>query len=68
MVDAHKGPSGPHTNRAVHAGCSACAHPWTAHDPIAARFCHVTTTARYQRGCVCTTAYREPDQEHQPRP
>lgn len=33
--------------------CVACAHPWTAHDVISARFCTATVAAGLLRGCVC---------------
>lgn len=33
--------------------CVACAHPWSAHDVISARFCTATVAAGLVRGCVC---------------
>jgi hypothetical protein len=33
--------------------CPACAHPMSAHDVIAARFCAATTARESARGCVC---------------
>lgn len=33
--------------------CLACAHPWSAHDVISARFCAATVEAALARGCVC---------------
>lgn len=36
--------------------CAACAHPWSTHDPIAARFCAATVVGGFTRGCVCTGA------------
>ncbi len=60
MIPAHPhtSPSGPQANGEVATGCSVCAHPWTAHDPIAARFCDATAAAGFRRGCVCTTRPR----------
>jgi hypothetical protein len=54
MTNAHVSTAGPRTNGEVDAGCAACAHPWTAHDVIAARFCNATVAGHYERGCVCT--------------
>ncbi|WP_156756955.1 RGCVC family protein [Actinokineospora pegani] len=36
------------------AGCQACAHPLTAHDAIALRFCGATTVSGNARGCMCS--------------
>jgi hypothetical protein len=55
MVQAHMSTSGTLTNGEVATGCAACAHPWTAHDAIAARFCNATVSGRFKRGCVCTS-------------
>ncbi len=33
--------------------CLACAHPWSGHDVISARFCTATVAAALARGCVC---------------
>jgi hypothetical protein len=41
--------------------CSACPHPWTAHDGIAVRFCTATVVGGYHRGCVCTHVSTAPD-------
>jgi len=35
-------------------GCSACAHPWSVHDRIAAQYCLATTAGPGNRACVCT--------------
>lgn len=37
------------------AGCAVCAHVWTEHDAIAARYCTATVAGEFDRGCVCTT-------------
>jgi hypothetical protein len=37
-------------------GCAVCAHVWTEHDTIAARYCTATAAGKFDRGCVCTTA------------
>lgn len=36
-------------------GCPVCAHVWTEHDTIAARYCIATVAGKFDRGCVCTT-------------
>jgi hypothetical protein len=33
--------------------CSACNHPWSAHDIIGRRFCAATLAGALDRGCVC---------------
>jgi hypothetical protein len=33
--------------------CLACAHPWSGHDVISARFCTATIASALTRGCVC---------------
>jgi hypothetical protein len=33
--------------------CVACAHPWSAHDVISARYCTATVAGALTRGCVC---------------
>ncbi len=33
--------------------CAACAHPWTTHDALAARFCTATAASSQARGCIC---------------
>ena len=38
------------------AGCPACPHPLSAHDPIGVRFCQATAAASLGRGCVCRAA------------
>jgi hypothetical protein len=35
------------------AGCPACAHALSDHDPIGARFCRATVAGGLSRGCVC---------------
>lgn len=34
--------------------CAACAHAWSNHDAIAARFCTATVVGGFNRACVCT--------------
>jgi hypothetical protein len=33
--------------------CLACAHPWSGHDVISARFCTATIASALTRGCIC---------------
>lgn len=47
-------PTESSTKGEMNTGCSACAHPWTAHDQIAIRFCQATSAGRHNRSCVCT--------------
>ncbi|HEX6358627.1 RGCVC family protein [Actinophytocola sp.] len=53
MTDTYPNTSGPGPAGQAVATCSACAHPWGAHDQIAARFCAATTVGHHERGCVC---------------
>jgi hypothetical protein len=56
-IEARAIPVEPLTNSEKTAGCSACAHPWTAHDQIATRFCRATAAGRQNRSCVCTVRH-----------
>ena len=33
--------------------CDMCAHPLSAHDPIARRYCVATSANALTRGCIC---------------
>lgn len=56
MVETQAKSTGPQTDGEVATGCAVCAHTWTEHDAIAARFCTATAAGHYERGCVCTTS------------
>ncbi len=51
-------------NGEIATACAACPHPWTLHDPIAARYCTASAARKLSRGCVCTAAHVD-DVEHQ---
>jgi hypothetical protein len=53
-AETHAKSPGPPTNDEVVTGCAVCAHAWTEHDVIAARYCTATVAGKYNRGCVCT--------------
>jgi hypothetical protein len=53
-ADAYTKSSPPHTNGDVTTACAVCAHAWTDHDTIAARFCKATIAGGFNRGCVCS--------------
>jgi hypothetical protein len=36
--------------------CAACAHSWSSHDVVAARFCTATVVGGFTRSCVCVGA------------
>ena len=55
--DTHANISGRHARGRVSPGCSVCAHPWSAHDQIATRFCDATAEGRQSRACVCTVRH-----------
>ncbi|WP_158890960.1 RGCVC family protein [Amycolatopsis anabasis] len=50
--------SGPETSPEAEgrteAVCAVCAHPWSAHDVVAARYCAATMAGGHDRGCVCS--------------
>jgi hypothetical protein len=54
ITDAAVDASGHAVSGATAAVCAVCAHPMTAHDRIAARFCTATVAGQFSRGCVCT--------------
>ncbi|MCE6996185.1 RGCVC family protein [Saccharothrix sp. S26] len=41
--------------RQAEGSCPACAHPATAHDALAQRFCAATRAGDLHRGCLCST-------------
>lgn len=53
-TEAHEIPNDSSIDGDVATSCTACAHPMTAHDQIAIRFCNATIAGRHNRGCVCT--------------
>ncbi|HEV7652604.1 MAG TPA: RGCVC family protein [Actinophytocola sp.] len=53
IPDSGERGSGHAPDDEVARGCAACPHVWTAHDPIAARFCTATVGGQFSRGCVC---------------
>ena len=54
-VDTPMKPAEAQTSEEPDTGCAVCAHAWSEHDTIAARYCKATVAGQFKRGCVCTT-------------